>query len=725
MRCSLFSKYPTGLAGLCLGLLFMAHSVHAALDPAFTGAWFDPDFDGAGYFVEVLPDDLALVYWFTYDDSGGQRWYIGVGNTGADRIVIDELMEPQGGVFGADFDPDTVERIVVGRATLEFSACNTGRIDFQLDGAGSSSSQQLMRLTTIRDLPCGKATELGASMTRGPANQTGSWFDPARSGEGFIVEVLADNQVLVDWFTYDPDGNQAWLTGVGYAADDYIHVADMLITRNGRFGPEHDPAAVERDNWGALELRLDCNGGSATYDANDSAWGRGQQSLVRLTAIDGLNCEYEAFGPLIPDQLAGSWVSDGFGVVGSIDANSFSLLQLTASSCIEVITGPVATLLAIGDELTMTATGNRLRFEGLDSVTPVDINRVASLPPHCQGGGTGFTTDPLTVFDAFYNTFNELYSAFEVRGVDWAAERERALPKISPGMPQGELFSVLSSMLSPLNDGHVSLKSTTSSFFSGGSAELSALWTRAQRARTDQIISSRLSGNRRVAANGAFLYGLTDSGLAYLEINRFNDFLPDATQEETLAFLRPQLDTVFSFFNANNAKGLILDVRRNSGGNLNFGLEIAGRLNRGVTREIMSERRPVSSGLSTAIALSVEPVSGVRFDGPVALLTSQLTASAAEIFTFAIKSLPHATVIGQPSIGVLSRAERVLPNNWLVTVTAGQVESPGGEVFEAVGIPVDITTAVFSTEDLNNLVDSALDTAIDLLSPGAASSPGM
>jgi hypothetical protein len=521
--------------------------------------------------------------------------------------------------------------------------------------------------------------------------------------------------VVVTWFTFDPDGKQAWLTGVGHAADDYIHIEDMTITRNGRFGPEHDPATVERESWGALELRLDCDGGSAVYDANKTAWGQGQHRLSRITKIDGLDCEYETFGPLIEDQLSGTWVSDGFAVAGTINASSFSLLQVTTSSCIEVSAGPIEVLLAAGDELTMSSSGNRLRFEGLDSVTPVDFNRVAELPDHCRNGGTGSSGDPRTIFDSFFNTFNELYSAFEVRGVDWAAERDRVLPQITPGMTPDSLFTLMTTMLTPLKDGHVSLQSSTRSFFSGSSSAVTALRSRADSQSARQIIRNRLGDYPLTAANGVFTYGLTDTGLGYLEIARFFNFLPNASQEDTLAFLRLEVDTVFRFFEDSRAKGLILDVRRNQGGNLNFGLEIAGRLTRGVTRQIMSERRLVSSGLNTAIALSIEPVAGVSFDGPVAILTSPLTASAAEIFTFAITSLPHATVIGQPGAGVLSRTERVLPNNWLVSITPGQVDSPAGEAFEAVGVPVDISTPVFPLEDLNNLVDSALDTAIDLL----------
>ncbi|HET6545177.1 MAG TPA: hypothetical protein VFG55_00345, partial [Rhodanobacteraceae bacterium] len=41
------------------------------------------------------------------------------------------------------------------------------------------------------------------------------WYDPARSGEGWVLEVLADDFVLLDWYTYDEQGGQRWLQGIG------------------------------------------------------------------------------------------------------------------------------------------------------------------------------------------------------------------------------------------------------------------------------------------------------------------------------------------------------------------------------------------------------------------------------------------------------------------------------------------------------------------------------
>ena len=38
---------------------------------------------------------------------------------------------------------------------------------------------------------------------------SGSWFDPARAGEGFVVQILDDGRALVTWFTYPPEGGEA------------------------------------------------------------------------------------------------------------------------------------------------------------------------------------------------------------------------------------------------------------------------------------------------------------------------------------------------------------------------------------------------------------------------------------------------------------------------------------------------------------------------------------
>ena len=47
---------------------------------------------------------------------------------------------------------------------------------------------------------------------------TGAWFDEDAPGQGFLVQVVAIDEVdtvIVYWFTFDADGNQIWLVGQG------------------------------------------------------------------------------------------------------------------------------------------------------------------------------------------------------------------------------------------------------------------------------------------------------------------------------------------------------------------------------------------------------------------------------------------------------------------------------------------------------------------------------
>ena len=75
------------------------------------------------------------------------------------------------------------------------------------------------------------------------------------------------------------------------------------------------------------------------------------------------------------------------------------------------------------------------------------------------------------------------------------------------------------------------------------------------------------------------------------------------------------------------------------------------------------------------------------------LLTSGLTASAAEIFVLSLMNHPRVTRVGEPTSGILSDVmERHLPNGWMVTLSNELYRAVDGELYEDRGIPphVDI-----------------------------------
>ena len=53
-----------------------------------SGFFYDPSHDGEGFVIEVTSDERAAIYWFTYDNEGNQRWFIGVGTLDATGITV-------------------------------------------------------------------------------------------------------------------------------------------------------------------------------------------------------------------------------------------------------------------------------------------------------------------------------------------------------------------------------------------------------------------------------------------------------------------------------------------------------------------------------------------------------------------------------------------------------------------------------------------------------------
>lgn len=120
---------------------------------------------------------------------------------------------------------------------------------------------------------------------------SGSWYDPTHNGEGWIIQVLANNRVVITWYTYDSVGKQMWLTGVGDLINDEVYIEEMLISNGGIFGPAFDPDDVELSVWGSLTFTFtDCHNALASYESI-TGFGAGVLNAVPLTRVAGLQCQ--------------------------------------------------------------------------------------------------------------------------------------------------------------------------------------------------------------------------------------------------------------------------------------------------------------------------------------------------------------------------------------------------------------------------------------------------
>lgn len=125
-----------------------------SINPGITGAWFDPQQSGHGLLVEVLPENRLLAWWFTFDAQGNQAWFGGVGSY-AGNVATIPFARTTGGRFIPNFNPTQVSNPPWGTATIRFTGCNRGRIDYASSQPGfGAGSMELTRLTLPAGLTC-------------------------------------------------------------------------------------------------------------------------------------------------------------------------------------------------------------------------------------------------------------------------------------------------------------------------------------------------------------------------------------------------------------------------------------------------------------------------------------------------------------------------------------------------------------------------------------------
>jgi hypothetical protein len=261
------------------------------VEAGISAAWYDPDHEGEGFLLEILADNRAVMYWFTYDTEGNQDWYIANGEVRGNRLLFPELIQVSGGEFGPGFDPEKITQKVVGSASFIWSDCDNGAMEWIIDEDGNNRRQgrmTLQRITSVMGLDCGRPR---AAPEIEEGQLSGSWYDPSHAGEGYVLEVLFDQTALVYWFSYDTQGNRRWFFGIGEIQQGKFVFNEMWTTHGGIFGDDFDPESVEVEPWGSLELDLQCDTGIASFTSTEEGFPAGTLNLTRITSLEGLSCD--------------------------------------------------------------------------------------------------------------------------------------------------------------------------------------------------------------------------------------------------------------------------------------------------------------------------------------------------------------------------------------------------------------------------------------------------
>ncbi len=257
-----------------------------------SGVFFHPDRNGEGNYVEILDDNTAVVYTFTYNtDGSGPAWFLGVGEVTGNAIVIDELLQPVGPSFGADYDVDDLVNTPAGGMSLVFNDC---RASNGLGGSVAYSGEPGLGYEGLLSRAFRLGGVTGCNFTPVPrAGLSGSWFDPARTGEGLIIQWLADGTLLAMFFTFAPDGTQYWATGsaANPPAEGPIELQVVAPSAFARWGSAYDAQDAETAPWGTFTLEWDgCGALAFRYASTLPGFGAGTRNYQRLTTLQGTSC---------------------------------------------------------------------------------------------------------------------------------------------------------------------------------------------------------------------------------------------------------------------------------------------------------------------------------------------------------------------------------------------------------------------------------------------------
>ena len=264
-----------------------------------------------------------------------------------------------------------------------------------------------------------------------------------------------------------------------------------------------------------------------------------------------------------------------------------------------------------------------------------------------------YTNDPIGNFDQLWKIIDERYCFLDYKGIDWKKIGERKRKFIEPEMDDRDLFQVLSDMLYELQDGHVNLTSTDNQTHFD-------FWLDSPRNFSEATIESNYYLGQNYQQTAGFKYKILNDEVGYIYYEKFSEGIDNN-----------DLDRFFSYFS--NCKGLIIDVRQNSGGNATNSAKIASRFTEKkiLTGYICHKTGPGHNDFSEPYAIYLEPAKGIRWQKKVAVLTNRHSYSATNDFVNHMRCLPNVTIVGDKTGGGSGMPfSSELPNGWTIRFSA-------------------------------------------------------
>lgn len=301
-------------------------------------------------------------------------------------------------------------------------------------------------------------------------------------------------------------------------------------------------------------------------------------------------------------------------------------------------------------------------------------------------------------FDLIWEEAAARYQHFELKAIDWTEVRARLRP-IAESATGTEAVDVLADLLAELKDPHVTITIS-------GRRRVPYLSVRTVRdeGAFDPSIARDMLISSETLASGDLEYGMLPNDIGYIRLKTFLERV-DADFDTALLALE-------------QATGMIIDVRANSGGALDVLTAVPGRFTdqafTGIPVFILGEptTRPV-----------VTPTGPLQYLKPTVVLSDGKTVSAGESFTETMKQIKSVVVIGDTTAGAGGAFSEELPGiielsrGIKAAIPTAETRHFDGTALEWNGVAPDIRVEQSATDAAAGM-DKQLEFAISYLLSG-------
>jgi hypothetical protein len=301
--------------------------------------------------------------------------------------------------------------------------------------------------------------------------------------------------------------------------------------------------------------------------------------------------------------------------------------------------------------------------------------------------------NPVSNFEMLWHNLDRKYSLFTTKGIDWDSIYRAYRPDIHNNMSEEMLFQSLGSMILELKDGHSDITSPY------GQIEFDYI-AGSKNNFVPQIIAFTYLGYNGKKRDG-MLYNIIDS-VGYLYIGSFSTEITEDGIREVLHYF-------------SDTKGIIIDVRNNTGGNDRYCKIIANHFF-DQKRKVEINHFKTGPGHDDfgTIDLYIEPENGFGISRPTVILTNRACFSACNSFVGWMSSLPHVSIVGDTTGGGGGTPHfSELPNGWIYRYSSNKSYRPDGLNMDD-GIPPDHYVGLTRRDSLR-WKDTLIEYALDLI----------